>query len=360
MLPEPVERYGARVAAALPAPVRSALAGRRQVRLDGQPLDPQIQAVLALRERRGVPPLDALTPAEARARVRREARLLAGRGPAVDGVREVEVAGGAGDLRARHYRPEATGHPAPLLLYFHGGGFVTCDLDTHDVVCRMLCRHAGVHVLSVAYRLAPEHPFPAPLDDARTVLSAAAEHAEALGADPERVAVGGDSAGGNLAAAATRLAIRAGGRGPAAQLLIYPATHARGSYPSRSLFADGFYLTAADIDWYHEQYTGPGNEYPGDARLSPLLADDLAGMPPALVVTAGFDPLRDEGERYAEALRAAGTATVTRRFPSLVHGFLHMTGACAAAHDAVVEIGGMLRCALDQGPVARPGERSAR
>lgn len=342
-LPQAVEGRAARFVTALPAPLRRALAGRAIGR-DGLVLDPYVQLVLALRERRGVVPLDGLTPREARAHVAREALLVCGDPPAVAGVTDLEVDGAAGPLRARLYRTDEP--DAPLLVYFHGGGFVTCDLDTHDVPCRMLCRHAGVHVLSTHYRRAPEHRFPAAVEDACAAFAWAVKNAAGLGVAEDRIAVGGDSAGGTLAAVVSRLAVRAGEAAPAAQLLIYPATDRLGVHASLQMFASGYYLTAGDIAWYHAQYAGPGGGQHGDPRLSPLLAKDFGGLPPAVVVTAGFDPLRDEGEAYAEKLRAAGTPAALRRFPSLVHGFLHMAGASPAVHDALVETGGMLRAAL--------------
>ncbi|MBO0827691.1 MAG: alpha/beta hydrolase [Streptosporangiales bacterium] len=341
--PQALESAAARLVTALPGPLRRGLAGP-PIGRDGLVLDPQVQLVLALRERRGVVPLDRLAPREARDVVAREALTLCGRAPDVTGVTDLEVDGATGPLAARLYRTDEA--DAPLLVYFHGGGFVTCGLDTHDVPCRTLCRHAGVHVLSAEYRQAPEHPFPAAVDDACAVFAWAVKNAADLGADEGRVAVGGDSAGGTLAAVVSRLTTRAGDPPPAAQLLVYPATDRLGTHASMRTFATGYYLTAADIAWYHAQYAGPGGDRRGDPRMSPLLANDLGGLPPAVVVTAGFDPLRDEGEAYAAKLRAAGTPATSRRFPSLVHGFMHMTGASRAARDALVETGGMLRGAL--------------
>lgn len=339
-----IERGGARIAAGLPERVRTRIAGG-PIDVGGVTLDSQIRILLWLRERRGARPLPTLSPQRARKLVNREARSLCDDPPRIGGVRDLRIDGAAGPLRARHYRPIEDGHaPVPLLVYLHGGGFVTCGLDTHDVPCRQLCHYGGMHVLSIEYRLAPEHPFPAAVDDACAALRWAQNRAEDLGADPDRVAVGGDSAGGTLATVVSRLTTGSGDP-PAAQLLIYPATHYQGRYPSKELFGEGFYLTSADITWYHEQYVGDGN--PADPRVSPLLADDLSGLPPALIVTAGFDPLRDEGEAYGAALRAAGTPTVIRRFPSLVHGFLHLTGMSQDARDAVVEIGGMLRALVE-------------
>jgi acetyl esterase len=192
-------------------------------------------------------------------------------------------------------------------------------------------------VLSVDYRLAPECPFPAAIDDAMAAFEWATANAAELGADPRRVAVGGDSAGGNLAAHVARDARQR----PVLQLLIYPAADMDTERPSQSLFAEGFYLTAADRDWYHGHYMGGAGDE--DPRRRPLTEGDLAGLPPAFVVTAAFDPLRDEGEAYADALHAAGTPVLLRRFDGLVHAFINMVGVSPACRDALVEVAGTLR-----------------
>jgi acetyl esterase len=197
----------------------------------------------------------------------------------------------------------------------------------------------------VDYRLAPEHPFPAAVEDGLAALGWAAEHAAGLGADPGRVAVAGDSAGGNVAAVAAWQAVRDGGPAPAAQALVYPATDLARRWRSEELFGGGFLLTRELMDWFAEQYVGGAD--PTDSRLSVLRADGLGGVAPALVVTAGFDPLRDEGEAYAEALRAAGVAPVVlRRFPGLVHGFCNAIGTSRAAREALIEVAGALRALL--------------
>jgi acetyl esterase len=294
--------------------------------------------MLHLRERTGVPGMSAGTPEQARRQARREA--LAYSGPRIDvgTVADLEIPSPDGPLPARHYAPDEPGGPHPLLVYFHGGGFVVGDLDVYDQTCRLLCRHAGVHVLSVDYRLAPEHPFPAAVDDAAAAFDWAHAHAAALGADPGRVAIGGDSAGGNLAAVTAREADTR----PFAQLLIYPAVEMTDRvHPSHDLFAEGFFLTRADREWFHEHYLGAAA--PDDPRAQPLGDHDLAGLPPAVVVTAAFDPLRDEGEAYAAALRDAGVPVVLRRFAGLIHGFINMTGVSRASRDATIEIAGALR-----------------
>ncbi len=340
-----VEFRVARAASALPPGAQVRLSGRAQVVIDGQELDPEIQLSLALLERQGVPPYETLPPDEAREVVRRQARV-AGGPVASEGPpgRDITVQGADGPLPARSYTCDEPGGPHPLLLFFHGGGFVVGDLETHDAACRLLCRHAGVHVVAVDYRLAPEHPFPAAVEDARASVRWAFEHAESLGADRRRIAVGGDSAGGNLATVASLEAARDGGPVPAFQLLIYPAVDSTCRRPSHDLFCEGFFLTLGQIEWFGEQY-GQGAD-DTDPRISPLLADDLSGMPAALVVTAGFDPLRDEGEAYAHALRAAGVPVTLRRFSGLIHGFLNATGVSRVSRDALIEVAGATRALL--------------
>jgi acetyl esterase len=331
-----VSYHGARALMALPPRLQLRLAGGAPVEVDGQRLLPEVQLLLSLRDRLGAKPMSALSPEHARRASRREGLAFAGPPTPVGGVRDVEIPAAHGTLAARHYTPAEPGGPHPLLVYLHGGGFVIGDLDVYDEPCRLLCRHAGLHVLSVDYRLAPENPFPAAVDDAAVALQWAQAHARELGADPDHVAIGGDSAGGNLAAVASRdAAVR-----PCAQLLIYPAADPASEHPSVELFAEGFFLTRADRDWYHGHYIGPE---PSDDPLANPLAGAVAGLPPTLVVTAAFDPLRDEGEAYVSALRAAGVPVLLRRFDGLIHGFLNMTGVSPASRAAVVEIGGTLR-----------------
>jgi acetyl esterase len=244
------------------------------------------------------------------------------------------------------------------MVYLHGGGFVMGDLDTHDEACRILSRHGMMHVLSVGYRLAPEHPFPAALDDAWSAWQWACTHAARFGADGNRIAIGGDSAGGNLAAVTAQRIIASGERPPSAQLLLYPATdgHADVSRPSRELFGDGLFLTNADREAFTKAYIGGTTVASDDPRVSPLRARDLAGQPPALVVTAGFDLLRDEGEAYADALRAAGNRVELRRYPSMSHGFFNLTGICRGAREAGIEVATAMRAMLDEGPGLGTGD----
>jgi acetyl esterase len=340
-----VELRVARALAALPPRAQVRLSGRPPIRLDDQTLEPELQLTLAMLERQGARAMETMSPADAREDMRKRAAVAAGVQLPVGAVRDLTVDGAAGPLRARHYAPDEPGGPHPLLVFFHGGGWVIGDLDTHDGTCRMLCRHAGVHVLSVDYRMGPEAPFPAAAEDARAAFGWAHAHAAELGADPALVAVGGDSAGGNLAAVTSWQAARDGGPPPAFQLLIYPVTDVSVKRRSYELFAEGFLLTRAEMDWFVDHYA-PSEADRSDPRLSVLLADDLSGLPPALVVTAGFDPLRDEGEAYVQALREAGNVVAHRRFAGLIHGFFNMSGVSRVSRDAVVETAGATRALL--------------
>jgi acetyl esterase len=328
----------------LPVGAQLRLAGGRPIQLDGEVLDPTLQLILTLRRWRGLRGVTLGSPERTRYRLRREAMMAVREPTPVAAVRGLRVPGDGAQLAARHYvPPDAAGRP--LLVYFHGGGFVAGDLDSHDEPCRMLCRHAGVHVLSVAYRLAPEYPFPIGVRDAVAAVEWAYGHATDLGADPVRVAVGGDSAGASLATVACLVAARAGTRVPLAQLLIYPPTLHEHPWPSRTALSEGFLLTGTDIEFSFSHYTIGGVE-PHDFRHSPLLATDLTGLPPTLLVTAAFDPLRDEGEAYAQALRDAGNPVTTWRAHGMIHGFINMTALSPAARDAVVQIAGALRAML--------------
>jgi acetyl esterase len=322
------------------------LAGGRPVRLDGQLLEPEVQLLLRLLSLVEGEPFETLPVAEARESLRAEAGLVAPRVPlAMARVEELAVRAAAGPLGARLYVPPGAPEPSPLLVYFHGGGFVCGDLDTHDAPCRFLARQAGLRVLAVDYRRAPEHPFPAPVEDGLAALRFAFEEAERLGADPRAIAVGGDSAGGNLAAVVAQIA-RDEGPTPALQLLIYPVTDWSRKARSYRLFGDGFFLTEAQMDWYRAHYLGGDAQAARDKRASPLLADDLGGVAPAQVVVAGFDPLRDEGIAYARRLEEAGVEVTLRPFWGLVHGFVNATAVSRSSAQALGEVAQALHEAL--------------
>ena len=310
------------------------------------PVDPQLQPFLDAGA--ALPPFDALSVEEARARLK-VYPLPGARADAVASAADRAIPGPGGPLGLRVYTPLGAG-PFPLLVFFHGGGFVVCDLGTHDALCRNLCAGAGCVVASVDYRLAPEHRFPAAPDDCLAATRWAAEHAAELGADPARVAVGGDSAGGNLAAV-TALRVRdEGGPRLAGQLLLYPTTDAEAAgMPSLVENAEGYGLTARDMAWFKGHYLADPVES-ADPRASPLRAAHLRGLPPALVHTAEYDPLRDEGEAYAARLREAGVPTAVSRCAGMIHGYLFFAGLVAAADAALDEA-----CAWLRGAFARRG-----
>jgi len=302
---------------------------------------PEVRAHLDEQAAAGRPPYTDLSPDTARAQYRETvAERWAGVTPAEVGVVEDRrVPGPAGDVPVRLYRPVsgAAAAPAPLaaIAFFHGGGWVVGDVASYDAVARGLCAATGALVASVDYRLAPEHPYPAAFEDCAAATAWLAEHAAALGADPARVAVAGDSAGGNLAAAVALWARDRGSPPLRAQALLYPTVDAGLGHPSVEEHAEGFGLTAVQMRAWRDQYL-PDRARWGDAAASPLAAPDLAGLPPALVVTAEHDVLRDEGEAYAARLEAAGVAATAIRMPGLVHGFLG-TPAVAVNRAATVD-----------------------
>lgn len=333
---ERIERQAAMALPLLPPNVQVKLSGQPPLRVDGLTLEPELQLLLTTRVRLGLRRVTEIEPAEARRRARREALVHAGPVEEVE-VRPRVVPGAAGLLAARHYLPDRAAG-APLLVFFHGGGFVVGDLDTHDAACRLLCRRAGVHVLSVDYRLAPEWPFPAAVEDALASFSWAAAHATGLGADPSRVAIGGDSAGGNLSAVVSQELTSQGRPAPVLQLLIYPPADRTIVRPSHALFPHGFLVSRDEMEWFHATYLGREVVHPADPRISPLCNPDLSGLPPAILYTAGFDPLRDEAEAYADAMREAGVEVTSRRFGSLVHGFLNLAGVSPACRAAMLDV----------------------
>ena len=278
----------------------------------------------------------ATPPEESRARLRSELVALCGTPTPVGGIENLLIDGADGPIPARHYAPERSDR-APLTVFFHGGGFVLGDIESYDEACRFLCRHTGHHVLSVGYRLAPEHPFPVGLEDAVAAFRWAARNASRIGADPARVAVAGDSAGGNLAAVVCQLTAKEHPR-PVGQLLIYPATDLATRRPSHDLFENGYFLTKEDSAAFVRCYLGDRGASLRDARISPLLADDLSGLPPALVVTAGFDMLRDEGRAYAVALQTAGNLVELLEVASQGHGFINLTPVSLDAEQATQDI----------------------
>ncbi len=327
----------------LPPSLRRRIAGRPKV-VDGQRLDPDLQVGLAVLNRIAGPELDELPVAKAREVLAAESWMFGGDAPEVASSTDVTIAGRFGATLHLPLRPARGGEgPLPVLVYLHGGGWVLGSSGTHDVLARRLCAGAEIAVLNVDYRLAPEHPFPAAVDDSVAAFRWVLEHADEHGLDASRVAVGGDSAGGNLAAVVCQVARDEGGPVPAFQLLLVPATDFSREYPSATTFATGYFLTKANMDWYEDRYLGDTDR--SDPRASPLLAESLAGLPPAYVAVAGWDPLRDEGIAYAEALREAGVPVTLRVHEDSAHPFINI-GAVDLGRRAQAEVIGALRVGL--------------
>jgi acetyl esterase len=312
--------------------------GGRSITIDGNTLDTTLQLMLAGQRATGI---DGLSAEDDVIGSRARLEILAAsfrQDILVERVTNLSIPGPVGPIPARHYQP-VNGEGEPLLVFYHGGGQVIGSLDTHDDLCRKICRDGAMHVLSVDYRLAPEHKAPAGADDAFAAFVWARDHAADLGADADRAAVGGDSAGGNLAALVAQRARNEGPGLPALQLLIYPVTNYRDETRSQTLFAKGYFLTKHDLSWFRHNYLDGAQVDASDPRVSPLLADDLSGLPPAMVLTGGFDPLRDEGRQYVDAMRAAGVTVDHRQFGSLVHGFANffpLGGGSAAATTEMI------------------------
>lgn len=299
-------------------------------------LDPQAQAVLDRAREQGAPALSSLLPDVARQSYLASRRPTQPEAPKSVVCRELTLAGPAGSLPVREYRPaQAEAQLAlPALVFFHGGGWVVGNRDTHDVLCRSLCTESGCAVYSVEYRLAPEHRFPAAFEDACTAVTALAARADELRMDPRRLAVGGDSAGGNLATAAA-LALRDAAPGlVSAQLLVYPVTDLSAQTLSYETCAQGYVLSARDMHYFRGHYVADPADW-GDWRASPLKAPTLAGLPPTLLLTAGYDPLHDEGRLYADRLAQDGVAVQYLCFERQMHGFLGMGGVIDEAQLAV-------------------------
>ena len=332
---------------ALPKPVRRLMAGP-PVRIDGQELALDAQLIIRVKNLSGS---DVFADPIEKSRTRYEdlSLVIGYKPPTPVAAREVVIPSEHGDIPATLYTPADVPEPSALLVYYHGGGWSVGSRTSHDPVARYLATHAGVRMLSVEYRRAPEHRFPAAAQDAIAGFEYAHRQAAGLGADPDRIAVGGDSAGGNLAAVTAQQAVRRGGAVPAFQLLMYPPTDISTRRPSRDLFAQGSTFTDQNLRWALANYIPPGTDV-SDPRLSPLHGE-VTDLPPAYIASAGFDPLRDEGEAYADKLRAGGIPVALSRQADLPHAYLNFVGIGGRFAEAAAEAAGALRLGL---AVARP------
>jgi acetyl esterase len=313
------------------------------ITVDGRTLDARTQWLLQLLAHSGDPPIEQATVADARLGYDIFMLQMGGRPAPIGGFVDRTIDGPSGArLRVRIYRPAGpVAGPLPAILYFHGGGWVMGSLEGYDLVHRYFCARTGCALVAVDYRLAPEHKFPAGIDDAVAAFRWLSREATELGMDPARLVVAGDSAGGNIAAVLAQL-VRGEATLPCLQWLMFPATDLAADTPSHASCGEGFLLTRADMEWFRGLYLNDLAEA-ADPRVSPARAPDLAGLPPALIFTAGFDPLRDEGQAYANKLAAAGVKTIHREFDSLIHGFVGMRGALQAAARAMDDMVAGLR-----------------
>jgi acetyl esterase len=317
----------------------------RREAVEGVFVDEQIAALVAVERVKRTADPTGHSPRAGRMKMVAGIALSEADAPAGVTTRDLSYTGPATVERARLYEPDGLEASAPGLLYIHGGGFTTCDIATHDVFCRRLALGARARVVSIEYRLAPEHPFPAAMDDVLAAWRWFWAEAPALGVDRARAGVGGDSAGGHLSALVA-LHTRSTGQAPALQFLVYPAVDATCSTRSHRALAQGWLLTARALEHFYGSYFGPDRAVRAIPNASPIAAPSLAGVAPALVYTAGFDPLRDEGEAYAERLRAEGVPAQAHRFGSMIHGFVQLTGISDAARDACQRMADELGAAL--------------
>jgi acetyl esterase len=306
-------------------------------------LDPNVCRLIETLRAEARPPIETMPLAEARRAAAELIRRFAGEPEEVAWVDDLTIPGPAGEIPVRIYRP-GTSEPAPCMIYFHGGGWVVCSIDTHDGPCRAIARRAGAVVVSVGYRLAPEHKFPAAVDDCYAAACWVADNAERLGIDPKRISVGGDSAGGTLSTVVCLKARDEGGPRIALQALVYPVADLSSfETPSHRSFSEGA-LRRSEMEWFRDNYLAR----PEDARnahASPLLAADLRGLPPALIITAECDPLRDEGAAYARRLQSAGVPVTHQCYSGMIHLFFSLPGAIPQGLDAVEQVARAVRAA---------------
>jgi acetyl esterase len=309
---------------------------------DGGKLDQQAAKLLQQMIQMKMPELHTLTPKAARELMDAGCKMVMGKPEKVSRVQDLKIPGPADQIPIRVYTPEGNG-PFPVLVYYHGGGFVTGNVPQSDNFCRAVANRASCVVVSVEYRLAPEHKYPAAANDSYSATKWVFENADRINCDAARIAVGGDSAGGNLAAVVSLRARDEGVRFPICQVLLYPVTDLTGNVTkSRKEFGEGYFLTKADMKWFEDQYFKTDE----DRRMpyaSPLLAPNLSELPPAFIITCGFDPLRDEGEAYGERLKKAGIPTKILRREGMIHGFTTMDGVLDEAKRAMDEIAAYLK-----------------
>jgi acetyl esterase/lipase len=329
-----------RAALALPSPILRALSGGAVVHVGGRTLDPRLQFLGALT--RASPSLSGLSPEEARARAAEAQALLKGAPRPDVAIEKLRIPGPAGTMAARLYRPLNLALGAPFLVFAHGGGGVTGDLDTHEDLCALLAAEAGWPVVSVDYRLAPEHRYPAALEDFLAACAWARDAAETCGAGPGRIAVGGESFGATLAAAACQAFRRLGAMQPVLQLLVCPLLDAVGDQPSMTLYGRAWPLSSEDLVWFMGHTVDPGAS-PADPGVSPLRAADFSGLAPAVIACAGFDPLLDQGEAYARKLKDAGIPVIYRCYDSLAHGFGVFLNLIPGAKTAAIQVARLAR-----------------
>jgi acetyl esterase len=300
-------------------------------------MDPQTKAILDMMATQESKPLSETSPAEFREQYRTSSEMMDGTDIEIDSVEDRTIPGPDGEIPVRIYRPVSSGSDSlPILVFYHGGGWVIGDLDTHDAACRHICGDAGIIVMAVDYRLAPENPFPAPIEDAIAAVSWVEENAAEIGADATKIAVGGDSAGGNLAAVVCHHMRDTDGTNIVYQMLWYPGVGQEEGKTSSSMeeFASGFLLQKETMDWFEAHYGG-GRDISGEPQYAIIRADNCSNLPPALLLTAGFDPLQDDGQSYGRKMQAAGVAVDFAHFESTIHGFLTMGRAIPVAVEAL-------------------------
>jgi acetyl esterase len=308
-------------------------------------LDPILKGLLDQMTANPMPKLWEIPPAAGREMYKGMATMLDPQDVPIGKVEDRKIPGPAGEIPIRLYTPVGAGATAlPAVMFFHGGGFVIGDLQTHDALCRQIANGAKARVVAVDYRLAPEHKFPSAADDCFAALKWVAAHASAIGVDANRIAVCGDSAGGNLSAVVCQLAKTAGGPHIVYQVLMYPTTIAHAKTGSMKDFEKGYFLEREAMDWFFDAYVPKGHDLK-DPKLAPFWGD-VKGLPPAYVITAGFDPLKDEGKQYADKMAAAGVQVTYKDYPAMVHGFFNMSAVVPQARDAIAEVTGKLRAAF--------------